>query len=50
MDIILFLIKDAVTVTLRVFVTALAQYLLKRLKDRTAPTPNRDGSDINKET
>ena len=46
MEIILSLIKEAATVTLRVLVKAVAQNLIKRFKERTAPTSDRDGSDI----
>ena len=45
MEVILFLIKEAATIILRVFVNAWANDLLKRLKKGTAPTSDRDGSD-----
>ena len=53
MDIILFLINEAGVITFRVFITALAQEavkgirdLIKRIKERTAITSTKDGSDI----
>ena len=45
MDIILFLLKEAITITFKVLVKTLTLEILKRRKKRTAPTRDRDGSD-----
>ena len=48
MDLILNLIKEAVVIIYRVFITAAAQDTYKRLKKRIALTPNKGDSDIMK--
>ena len=45
MDIILSLVYTAVSALVKVTVKAAACYLIKRHKDRTALTHNKDGSD-----
>ena len=48
MDIILSLLREAATIAFKALVKALASDLIKRHKDRTAPTSTRDGSDTTK--
>jgi len=45
MDIILSLFLHAVTAFVKVFAKAAAYYILKRIKDKTALTTNKDGFD-----
>ena len=45
MDLVQSLLKDVAVTALRVFATALAQYIVKRTKERIAPTNDRDDSD-----
>ena len=46
MNIILSLLINVVAAFVNPFAKAAAHYLIKRIKDRTALTANKDGSDI----
>jgi len=48
MEILLSLFVHAATVFVKVFAKAIAHYLIKRVKDRTALSANKDGSDTSK--
>ena len=44
-EIVLSFVKDAALIVFKVYIKALANDLIKRHKNRTAPTADRDGSD-----
>jgi len=44
MDIILSLLQHAIIAFVKVFAKAAAYYIIKRVKDKTALTANKDGS------
>ena len=46
MSYVISLLKEAAAVAVNAGAFYLAQYLITRLKGKTAPTANRDGSDI----
>ena len=45
MNLALSLLKEVLTIVVKIVVTFLAQQIIARIKERTAPGTNRDGSD-----